>query len=315
MGEVFSLFGQPVTMFGLGAALSMLVLFAASGLYWSRKGVSFPVTVRFAFLALPLAFVMGRLVFVLGNVTYYWETLSNPALALRFWDGGYAMTGVIAGILLAAVICSKWTRTSAGVMLDGAMYGVLPALMTERLFEGFTELGLGRSPSYDWLSALCVDDGYGFLVHPVYRYEAAVALVLFVIITCWVIRNKAIPSGDAALVTLSLLGTTQVIMESLRSDGHMIIFHFVRLQQILFLVGAVVVLIIFCVRAAKKGNIKTSHQLALWLAVVACIGVGIWMEFRVDRGPYKWLYYTVLIACMAVITSLTLGVRKLSNRK
>ena len=46
MGEVFSLFGQPVTMFGLGAALSMLVLFAASGLYWSRKGVSFPVTVR-----------------------------------------------------------------------------------------------------------------------------------------------------------------------------------------------------------------------------------------------------------------------------
>ena len=308
MNEVlFNLCGLPVTTFGAGMALALAVFLAGMYLACRYQCMGYNVLVRYAVLALPLCFVLSRLVFAAANASYYFVTLSNPALALRFWDGGYSATGALLGLLLAAFLAEKRTRQPHGKLMDAAAWAALPALMVERAFESVTNLGMGRPVSYEWLMFLGMDDGTGELVHPVYRYEILMAGLILVCVTVWVLRRKKpLPHGDLCLSILTLLGTTQTVMESLRADGHMIVFHFVRVQQVLFLAAAVIALGVFAHRLAKRGGMKKSQQLALWLVVGICIGMGIFMEFRVDRGSLKIVYYTVLSLCVGVIAALGL---------
>ena len=55
---------------------------------------------------------------------------------------------------------------------------------------------------------------------------------------------------------------------------------------------------------------KKCHQLLLWLVALSLVGVGVWMEFRVDRGALKLLYYSVMTLCMALLGAMTLICRR-----
>lgn len=307
---VFNLFGAPVTGYGLGLAGAMLLGLAGCYAYLRLTEKTYGQFIRLAVLALPLCWLCSRLVFVLANCTYYLVTLSNPVSALYFWDGGYSMTGAVLGFILAAFLAEKWTRLPHGSLMDAIALGAPLALCAARLLEGGTRLGLGRPVSYEWLMFLSVEDGYGDFVHPVYRYEAAAALIVLVIMLIWLSKRRYdVKRGDACLVTLTLLGAFQVLLESLRNDGHMVV-HFVRIQQVLSLVALVAAFAIFSGRLVRLGGMKKSLQLMLWLVMIACIGVGIYMEFRVDRGSLKLLYYIVMGLCMAVITLMALVCRR-----
>lgn len=301
-----SLFGMPLTGYGLMAALSLLITLLAAALYARRYGARPGSGIRLAVLAIPLCLIVSRLVFVLANCTYYLVTLGNPALALYFWDGGYAAMGALMGLVLAAFLAEKWTRSPRGVLLDAALCAAPLGLCLLRLAEDTSRLGLGRTISYEWLYFLGVDDGYGDLVHPVCRYEAAAALLIFIILAVWLLcRRHPAPRGDVALTSLTLICASQVILESLRNDGHMVV-HFVRIQQVLALLGLVAVFAICLARLARLSGMKKSLQLALWLVTVVCIGLGIFLEFRVDRGSLKIVYYAGMIACMGLITAMAL---------
>lgn len=307
---LFSLFGAPVTGYGLGAAAALALGLLGCLIYLRCTGVTYGQFLRLAVLAVPLCWLMSRLVYVLANCTYYIATLSNPVLALYFWDGGYSMTGAVIGFILAGFLAEKWTRLPHGSLLDAGSVGLPLAIAIARLLEGGTRLGLGRPISYEWLMFLGVNDGYGDIVHPVYRYEAIAALIVLVIMLIWLSKpRKSSSRGDAHLVTLALLGAFQVLLESLRNDGHMVV-HFVRIQQVLSLVGMVVVFAIFTTRLVRLGGMKKSHLLALWLVTIVCIGMGIIMEFRVDRGSLKLLYYGVMTLCMGLILLMALICRR-----
>lgn len=311
---LFTLFGAPVTGYGLGAAAALALGLLGCLIYLRRTGVTYGQFLRLAVLAVPLCWLLSRLVYVLANCTYYLTTLSNPALALHFWDGGYSMTGAVLGFILAAFLAEKWTRLPHGALQDAGAVGIPLAVAAARLLEGGTRLGLGRPISYEWLMFLGVDDGYGDIVHPVYRYEAAAALLVLVIMLVWLSkRRSSAVRGDASLVMILLLGAFQVLLESLRNDGHMVV-HFVRIQQVLALVGMVAVFAIFTTRLLRLGGMKKSHLLALWLVTIVCIGLGIFMEFRVDRGSLKLLYYGVMTLCMAVIAAMALICRRKAER-
>ncbi len=307
---IFSLFGAPVTNYGLHVAFAMVAGLMGCWIYsaCAKRLPMWSQVLRLAVLAIPLCWLCARLVFVLGNCTYYLTTLGNPSLALHFWDGGYAVTGGVIGFLLAARLAEKWTHLPAGTLADGGTLGIPLALIVLRAAEGGTRLGLGRSINYEWLMFLGIDDGYGNLVHPVYRYEAIAAAVVLIIMLVWNALHRTAKKGDACLVTLGLTGALQVLLESLRNDGHLVV-HFVRIQQVLSLVALVAVFGIFAARRCKAG-MKKSQLLLQWLITLACIGVGIWMEFRVDRGSLKLLYYGVMALCMGVILFMALRNRR-----
>ena len=303
---VFTLFGAPVTGYGLGTAAALLLGLVGCYAYLRCSGKTYGQFIRLAVLAVPLCWLCARVVYVLANCTYYLNTLSNPVLALYFWDGGYAMTGAVMGFILAAFLAEKWTRLPHGSLMDSLAIGGPLAIATARFLEGGTRLGMGRLVSYEWLFFLGVEDGYGDLVHPVYRYEAVAALIVLVIMLIWLSKRlHSVKPGDTCLIVLALLGAFQVLLESLRNDGHLVV-HFVRIQQVLALIALVVAFAVFTTRLLRRGGMKKSHLLSLWLVAIACVGVGIYMEFRVDRGSLKLLYYGVMALCMGVITAMAL---------
>ena len=308
-------FGMPLTRFGAMCATSMMCVLLGAALFAREKRMRYGAFIRLAVLSVPLSWLCARLLYVLANCTYYLTTLSNPALALRFWDGGYSAAGAMLGLWLAAWLAAKWTHIPACDMLDAVSLGIPLGLLVERLSESGTSMGLGRAVSYAWLSFLGISDGMGDLVHPVYRYEAAAALVIFLVLAVLVLRKRGrtVP-GDVTLILLILLGVTQVVLESLRNDGHMVV-HFVRIQQVVYLLESLLALLIYFRRAVKNAGMKKSRQLLLWLAALACVALGILMEFRVDRGALKWLYYTVMALCMGGIAAMALHCRKQSQRK
>ena len=306
---LLTILGIPVTGFGVACALAMLWCLVGAALWCRQTGTGYGPFIRLAVLTLPLVWLCSRLFFVLANCTYYLTTLSNPAFALRFWDGGYSVTGALAGLLLAALLTEKWTKLSRGRLLDAVGYGAPLGLMLLCLMERGTGLGLGRSVS-GALSFLGVSDGMGDLVHPVYLYQAAAAGALCILLTVWMCRRGwEVPSGDLCLTSLTLMGCAQVVLESLRNDGHMVV-HFVRIQQVVYLLMVLLALLVCTRRLGRRGGMKKSHQLLLWLVALFLVGVGVWMEFRVDRGALKLLYYSVMTLCMALLGAMTLICRR-----
>lgn len=311
---LFTVLGVPVTGFGLGMAGALLVALAVE-LAWCRaRGVAYGAFIRFAALSVPLTLLCSRLLFVLAESTYYLTTLSNPALALRFWDGGYSLVGALLGMLLAAWAAEKLLRIPRRLLVDGLALALPAGILVERLCETGTGMGMGRAIATPGLMFLGVEDVFtGEWVHPVYLYEAALAGVIGLGLLAWALRrrgNTGAP-GDLCGVFLLLFGCTQMVMECLRNDLHMVV-HFVPVQQVAELLMVLAVLAHWQRRLSRVPGMKKGRTLWVWPVVIVCVGVAVAMEFLVDRGPNKLLYYSVMSLCMAVLVALGLTCRSRS---
>ena len=305
---VFTLLGQSVTGFGLGMAGAMLLMLAVMGGWCHARKQDDGVFIRFAALAVPLTLLCSRVLFVLADCTYYLTTLSNPALALRFWDGGYSLVGAVLGFMLAAWLSEKATRLPGKPLLDGAALALPLGILVERLCEPGTDMGMGKAIATPAFMFLGVEDPLtGEWVHPVFYYEAAVAGILFVVLLICAVRGKKTAGSLLGIFTV-LFAATQIFFECMRNDNHMVV-HFVPVQQVAELLMLLTVLGCWTKRLAKKGT-KKSQIMLIWLVVIACVVLTVLMEFRIDRGSMKLLYYSVIALCMAVVSVLALRCRR-----
>ena len=305
---VFTLLGQSVTGFGLGMAGAMLLMLAVMGGWCHARKLGYGVFVRFAALAVPLTLLCSRALFVLADCTYYLTTLSNPALALRFWDGGYSLVGAVLGFMLAAWLSEKATRLPGKPLLDGAALALPLGVFVERLCEPGTDMGMGKAIATPAFMFLGVEDPLtGEWVHPVFYYEAAVAGILFVALLICAVRRKKTAGSLLGIFTV-LFAATQIFFECMRNDNHMVV-HFVPVQQVAELLMLLTVLGCWTKRLAKKGT-KKSQIMLIWLVVIACVALTVFMEFRIDRGSMKLLYYSVIALCMTAVCVLALRCRR-----
>lgn len=305
---VFPLLGQSVTGFGLGMAGAMLLMLAVMGGWCHARKLGYGVFIRFAALAVPLTLLCSRALFVLADCTYYLTTLSNPALALRFWDGGYSLVGAVLGFMLAAWLSEKATRLPGKPLLDGAALALPLGIFVERLCEPGTDMGMGKAIATPAFMFLGVEDPLtGEWVHPVFYYEAAVAGILFVALLICAVRRKKTTGSLLGIFTV-LFAATQIFFECMRNDNHMVV-HFVPVQQVAELLMLLTVLGCWTKRLAKKGT-KKSQIMLIWLTVIVCVALTVFMEFRIDRGSMKLLYYSVIALCMAVVSVLALRCRR-----
>lgn len=309
---LFTVLGLPVTGFGLGMAGALLVALGVELAWCKARGVSYGVFIRFAALAVPLTLLCSRLLFVLAESTYYLTTLSNPALALRFWDGGYSLVGALLGMLLAAWAAEKLLRVPRRLLMDGLALALPAGILVERLCETGTGMGMGKTIATPALLFLGVEDTFtGEWVHPVYLYEAALAGIVGLGLLVWVLRRRGDTGAPGDLCGLFLLffGVTQIVMECLRNDLHMVV-HFVPVQQVVELLMVLAVLLRWQRRFSRVPGMKKGRTLWVWPVALVCVGVAVAMEFLVDRGPDKLLYYSVMSLCVAVIAALALICRK-----
>ena len=273
-----------LTPYGLTAAGAMLLLLLLTGLSCRRKGIPYRTFITFGALSLPLAFLLSRLTFALSNIPLYVNTLSNPLLMLRFWDGGASLLGALLGVLLASWLTGRIRRESVGRLMDAIAFGAPLAIAVERIGEGcFDEImGMGKGIETEWLAFLGNLTGGN---HPVFLYEAAAMVVLFAVVL--LAQRKNHPDGDTMALFLLLYGCV-------RNDSHMLLIHFVRVNQVGALVLAVAVIIRWTMTAVHGKTCTGKKAGLLWALIIISIGLGIGMEFAVDRLGEPLLSYGMM---------------------
>lgn len=284
----FSILGLTGYGYGLVAGLSALAYLSVAGVLAFRRRLPAGAIRLYGLLGVPLALIFARLAFCAVNITYFTDSISQPEKMLAFWDGGYSMVGMFCGLILAAFWVSRIQRIRFGAMLDvtAAPMGVL--IFGLRLAEGLTgQLGVGRQVNVgafaQKLPWLFLEDHMGTLTLyrlAVYRYEAVAALVVLALTLCLFFgrhpKRRARP-GDLAMIFYALYGASQVLLESLRDDGHMLI-GFIRAQQLGCVLMPILALAIFSARYAHIRETRKATAAAWILLPVAA--VVIWMMAR-----------------------------------
>lgn len=293
----YSLGSLQVFHYGLCIAAGAALAIILSYLMARRRGISGDTILLWAVISLPLSLVVSRLLFCALDFRFH-SVFSLRAL-LSFWGGGFSMVGALLGAALSAVFAARAHRLCPLKLLDCLMPGLFVFICLARMGEGATEL-LGRSrplagealrPSF-----LFSTDGYDFFLNT-YLLEAATALVL-----CGVsllAGYKEQRSGDVTLLSMLLLGCTQMVWESLRFDAHMR-QSFISMQQLLYAVMFAVPLFVFAARYGKKAGRK--RPLVLSTALLALVAIAlIALEFMIDRSRISRI---LLYALYALLSSL-----------
>ena len=274
--------------YGAGLAASALLAWAIA-FALCRKEVSFADAVRFFVLALALGIALSRLLYCLVEPAYYNPKWLARAAALRIWDGGMSMSGALIGVLRAARFAPK------GAALVPA---ALPLFISgSRLCELFTQMGYGPSVGFEGFLARPV--GYAVRLN-VSVLEAAIALLIFACILLLqrgsAKRGLRLSTGKRICAFLILYGVTQIFMESLRKDRHMI-WGFTKAQQIIAILLVFGTLIAIARNAAEK---KRAFFITL-LAAAPLVG----LEFALDRADVSifLLYGAYLIILSAYLAA------------
>lgn len=296
MQETFTILGISGYTYGLIIAAGTLLYLCAAGILGYRHELP-PGTVRvFGLHVIPLGIVGARLGFCLGNLSTFIQTYENPWLMLRFWDGGLSMIGMLLGFLAAAALTARLASIPYGKLMDilCAPLGLFIAVC--RLAEGTTELGVGKViepnellQAFPWLAKANVMGIATEYRMSVWLYEALAALLICAIVLFMrhVFRKKKnMRQGDLALVFFTLYGAVQMVLESLRDDGHMMLI-FLRLSQVAAVLMPLLVAFIFSKRIFHIcGKLTTQIRLS-WALMLLALLTGIIMEFSLD-GRFTW---------------------------
>lgn len=316
----FGFLGLTVYKYGLylsiGAALWLLILWLLA----KKRGISGNTILLLGVLAIPMGLLMARLTYCLISIAYYLDTIGQPMAMLYFWDGGLSMMGALLGISLAAFITTKVKKAKFGTLMDAMAVSAGTFLVAARLGEVFTTLGRGKTINAAWMR----DSGlFGIreawsedVFHAVFRYEAVFAALILIVMVCLYYSKKiraAARPGDLALVFGALFGASQVVMESLRDDGHLL-WGFVRASQVISIFLPVAAVTVFSIRLIKREGMSMRPVLA-WLVTAGSIAIGIIKEFDIDTSNNLFREYLIMSLAMAALAFTALCVWRWAMNK
>ncbi len=277
----FTIFGITGSLYGLAVGISVLCYLGLMLLQRRKSQVSTDAVLWYGVLGMPIGLIVSRIVYCAANFNTFFLVLEQPGKMLYFWDGGYSMAGMLAGLVLAAGIAAKINKFDFRSFLDAAALPLPLLIFGLRLAEGLTEnFGVGRQVEAGALAQslpmLFISEKFGAIELyrlAVFRYEAVFALILLLIMFLFA-RKKNRRGGDLAMLFFALYGAAQIVFESMRSDGHMI-YSFVRIQQVLALLSILIVLGVFCRRYGKAHGARDAVT-AAW-TMLPIMAVVLWM--------------------------------------
>ena len=236
------------------------------------------------------ALLIGHMWWVFFCPPGYTAETGTAGMMLRIWKGGYTLYGALFGGLLGAAAGSKLAGLDLRDVLDSLTPGTCAALLFCRLGEYFSCQGYGAEVNDESLWFLPVsfctyrEEGYEEWRYAVWAWEAAVALILLVIL---LVRARKALRGQQAVLFVTALGTSQIFLEQLRQDDFVRLNMFVRFSQIAALLSIIAVLILLVYRR-RPGAVRIIAAFAeLTLASLAVV----FAEFLMQKPQMRVLLY------------------------
>lgn len=294
-----------VTAYGLCVLAGALAAVAVT-LLRSRKSIGTSRGLSLCLAAIISAWLGGRIVYVLvklEEILVDTEFYGVPFI-LHPWEGGYTLYGAVLGCMAGVALYAKCTHQKAGKLFDTLVPGAALALCCIRLGEYFISQGLGHYVEEEALqvfpfAVLSMDENWQ---QPVFLWEAAAALVIGIVL---LVQRKPRREGALGEQFLTLLGATQIFLESHRED-ECIRFGFVRFSQV---AAIVVIAAVFFkrIRARVKAHGwragETVRVLIFLLAVVLCILI----EFALDKSSIdNHLLYAIMFLALTALSAAVL---------
>ena len=308
MSETFYAFGLKIPLYGLTIAVATTCLLLLASLFAEREKLKKGTVTLFATIAIPTSLLFARLLFVICNMDLYTKSYGNPWLALRFFDGGYAMTGVFVGVVLSACITAKIVKVNMAMLMDLLVIPLSIWLAIVRFAERFTALGVGKvvnegfmTQYFPWLfkvEQMGISTEYRLLV---YGYEATIALLLAIglYIGYRAVKNKKERlNGQLFMQFFVWYGSSQVLMESMRDDGHMLLI-FLRVGQLCAMLMPMIMLI----KCLKYGTVwqRITSIVLFSLALIMVVVLEFSLDGRLSFGhPTLLRDYSLMTVCCIV---------------
>lgn len=240
----------------------------------------------FGVLAAALGLLLGRGVYCAVRwYEVFLDELGDFRSVLAFFDttvGSANVMGIFAGLLLAAPLTARLTKTRAADYLDAAVVPALALYAFARAVEPLSGQGYGSLMGVD----LCVS-----------WMETVLTLVLLALVPT--LRRKARKPGTLAQYALTLWCLVQILPESLRCDEALYVFVFARVTHLGLAVTLGLTLIRQLVLEGKRGLDKKAIALDV-LGLAAGIGICIATIFALDKTNLpKPLVYGVMLLSLA----------------
>ena len=248
------------------------------------------------------ALILGHVVWVLFCPFDLEAPEGKGYMLLRPWQGGYTLYGALLGGALGALIAGKLSGVKWLDALDALAPGACAVIFFGRLGEYFTGEGIGRETGVEWthffpLSVCTYHDDFDPMFdewrYVIWFWEALAALVLLFVLLRH--ERKAAP-GHQTAIFLTVLGTTQILLEQMRRDNYLRLIVFVRFNQLAALATLIAVLVVLLVRNKPSASKVIWCLATLVLASLADMA----SEFVFDKYEYApWLYLSMPLAAAA----------------
>ncbi len=251
----------PMNLYGYAlAGAAALSLCAIMLLNRDRAGA-----IRFCAGALWLGLAMSRILFCLVNLAVF---ALCPLSVAYLLTGGLSLYGALFGVLTAALLCGRKSAPSCR-SLTVSLAVFIPGA---RIAEYFSPESLGIGVDVEFSNLFSVPSMFGDVLN-VRLIEILIAAALLIAV---ILRERKPERSwkDGLRVYLFLFAAIQILMESLRRDGHMI-WGFVKAQQVLSLLTATV-----CLTMLTSGRRRVASLILSSVAGALCFA----MEKQLDRG-------------------------------
>ena len=234
-------------------------------------------------LSVPLGLIFGRLLYSLFSN----GVLKTVSQYLNIANGGFGLYGVFFGVYLAIVIaCRFFGCGERRELLDCVSVGGALAITIGRFATCFTSSEIGYPVDFRVFAVYDVKEKVYNLA--IYDLDGIFEALIFIICLFSFIytRNRKGTAGITFLIMLSLHGTNQVVMDSMRADPLMLgINNFIKISQIIGILCCVSVLVYLMVVTAKADRFSRFHLISIPVILVSIV-LGVLGEYRVGSTDY-----------------------------
>jgi len=231
----FTIGSRDIRWYGIMAAIAVAALLVVMLREARRLGVTRDIYGIFLWGVIG-GVVGGRLAYVI----YYWERfIANPVEIIGF--AGLAQTGMIIGIVVAALIYMAVTRMRFSTLLtigDAFIVGGTLALAIGRIGCTLNGCCYGMPSQFDFFPLAVAytprdtipSEYWGMALYPTQIYHALWNLIVFG--TLWLCRNKFRPAGSLLFFGLSVFAVGDLGLRFLRGSRGITLFWSLDIPQV-----------------------------------------------------------------------------------